>query len=106
MDWRPPWGEEYMPGGKPMANIWQGEFPWQNLLEDGFEWTAPVGSFPPNGYRLFDMAGSATCAKPPRNSYCFGKIAFQSSFMLTTVHFFATAMSSALSSLPTCEVRS
>jgi formylglycine-generating enzyme required for sulfatase activity len=52
------WGEEYMPGGKPMANNWQGEFPWQNLLEDGFEWTAPVGSFPANGYGLFDMAGN------------------------------------------------
>ena len=41
-----------------MANTWQGEFPWQNLLEDGFEWTAPVGSFPPNGYGLYDMAGN------------------------------------------------
>jgi sulfatase modifying factor 1 len=52
------WGEEYMPGGTPMANNWQGEFPWQNLLEDGYEWTSPVGSFPPNGYGLFDMAGN------------------------------------------------
>jgi formylglycine-generating enzyme len=52
------WGDEYTPGGKPMANTWQGEFPWQNLVEDGFEWTAPVGSFPPNGYGLFDMAGN------------------------------------------------
>ena len=41
-----------------MANTWQGEFPWQNLLEDGFERTSPVGSFPPNGYGLFDMAGN------------------------------------------------
>jgi formylglycine-generating enzyme required for sulfatase activity len=41
-----------------MANTWQGEFPWQNLLKDGFEHTAPVGSFPPNGYGLFDMAGN------------------------------------------------
>ena len=52
------WGDELMPGGKPGANFWQGEFPWQNLLEDGFEWTAPVGSFPPNGYGLYDMAGN------------------------------------------------
>ena len=52
------WGDEFMPGGKPMANTWQGEFPWQNLLEDGYEWTAPVGSFPPNGYGLHEMAGN------------------------------------------------
>jgi len=52
------WGNEYMPGGRPMANTWQGEFPWQNLVEDGYEWTAPVGSFSPNGYGLFDMAGN------------------------------------------------
>ena len=47
-----------MPASKPMANNWQGEFPWQNLLEDGHEWTAPVGSFPSNGYGLYDMAGN------------------------------------------------
>ena len=52
------WGDEYMPGGKPLANTWQGEFPYQNLLEDGHEWTAPVGSFLPNGYGLYDMAGN------------------------------------------------
>jgi formylglycine-generating enzyme required for sulfatase activity len=52
------WGNEMMPEGKPMANTWQGEFPWQNLLEDGYEWTAPVGSFPPNGYGLFEMTGN------------------------------------------------
>ena len=52
------WGDEYMPGGKPMANTWQGEFPYQNLVEDGYEWTSPVGSFPPNGYGLYDMAGN------------------------------------------------
>ena len=52
------WGEEFMPGGKPMANTWQGRFPYENLVEDGYEWTAPVGRFPPNGYRLYDMAGN------------------------------------------------
>jgi formylglycine-generating enzyme len=52
------WGDEHFPGGKPMANTWQGEFPWQNLKADGFEGTSPVGSFPPNGYGLFDMTGN------------------------------------------------
>jgi formylglycine-generating enzyme len=52
------WGDEHFPDGKAMANSWQGEFPWQNLLVDGFEGTSPVGSFPPNGYGLFDMAGN------------------------------------------------
>jgi formylglycine-generating enzyme required for sulfatase activity len=41
-----------------MANTWQGEFPWQNLKLDGFEGTSPVGSFPPNGYGLFDITGN------------------------------------------------
>jgi len=52
------WGNELCPDGKWMANIWQGKFPVQNTAEDGFERTAPVGSFPPNGYGLFDMAGN------------------------------------------------
>jgi len=52
------WGDEHFPGGKSMANSWQGEFPWQNLMLDGYEGTSPVGSFPPNGYGLFDMAGN------------------------------------------------
>ena len=52
------WGDELMPGGQSMANTWQGEFPWQNLRVDGYEWTAPVGSFPPNGYGLYEMAGN------------------------------------------------
>ncbi len=52
------WGNELTPGRRHMANTWQGEFPWQNLLEDGYEWTAPVGSFPPNGYGLHEMTGN------------------------------------------------
>jgi sulfatase modifying factor 1 len=41
-----------------MANTWQGEFPWHNMLLDGYEGTSPVGSFAPNGYGLYDMAGN------------------------------------------------
>jgi formylglycine-generating enzyme required for sulfatase activity len=52
------WGNEFMPEGRHLANTWQGEFPWQNLKADGYEGTAPVGSFPPNGYGLYDMAGN------------------------------------------------
>jgi formylglycine-generating enzyme required for sulfatase activity len=52
------WGSEFMPDDTPMANTWQGEFPWQNLCSDGFEGTAPVVSFAPNGYGLYQMAGN------------------------------------------------
>jgi len=52
------WGDEFAPKGRMLANTWQGEFPWQNTLEDGFEGTSPVRSFPPNGFGLYDMAGN------------------------------------------------
>jgi formylglycine-generating enzyme len=52
------WGDEHFPGGKAMANSWQGDFPWQNLTLDGYEGTSPVGSFPSNGYGLYDMTGN------------------------------------------------
>jgi sulfatase modifying factor 1 len=52
------WGDEHFPDGKPMANTWQGQFPWQNLKLDGYERTSPVRSFPPNGYGLFDITGN------------------------------------------------
>jgi sulfatase modifying factor 1 len=52
------WGDELRPGGKWMANVWQGTFPGDNTEADGFRGTAPVGSFPANGYGLDDMAGN------------------------------------------------
>jgi formylglycine-generating enzyme required for sulfatase activity len=51
-------GDELVPADMHMANTWQGEFPYQNSCEDGYLWTSPVGSFPCNGYGLFEMAGN------------------------------------------------
>jgi formylglycine-generating enzyme required for sulfatase activity len=52
------WGDEFMPGGRKLAKTWHGRFPFENLADDGFPRTAPVGAFPPNGYGLVDMIGN------------------------------------------------
>jgi formylglycine-generating enzyme required for sulfatase activity len=52
------WGDEFMPGGKAMANTWHGAFPLQNLAPAGYERTSPVRTFPPNGHGLYDMIGN------------------------------------------------
>jgi formylglycine-generating enzyme required for sulfatase activity len=52
------WGSEKNPHGQWRANIWQGHFPNQNSSDDGFAGSAPVASFPPNGYGLYDMSGN------------------------------------------------
>jgi sulfatase modifying factor 1 len=52
------WGNEFAPDGHSMAHTWQGEFPWRNLHPDGLQRTAPVGSYAPNGYGLFDTIGN------------------------------------------------
>ena len=52
------WDDELMPGGRHMANIWQGRFPYEELATDGYRRTSPVGAFPANGYGLFDMTGN------------------------------------------------
>jgi sulfatase modifying factor 1 len=53
-----PWGDEIPQMGKAKANIWNGHFPYENTQTDGFYNIAPVKSFAPNGYQLFDMAGN------------------------------------------------
>lgn len=53
-----PWGNEFSVGGKPGANIWQGEFPLSNTQEDGYLATAPAKSFAPNGYGLYNTVGN------------------------------------------------
>jgi formylglycine-generating enzyme len=53
-----PWGNEPVEQGPPRANFWQGLFPYQNQQKDGYQTTAPVRTFPPNGYGLYDMAGN------------------------------------------------
>ena len=54
------WGDDFRPGDKWMANIYQGEFPVEgaDTGKDGFVGIAPVAKFPANGYGLFDMAGN------------------------------------------------
>ena len=53
-----PWGNELTPKGKWMANTFQGHFPYKNTSEDGFAGIAPVTSFPPNDFGLYDMSGN------------------------------------------------
>ncbi|MGQ7947293.1 formylglycine-generating enzyme family protein [Flavobacterium sp. WC2509] len=52
------WGNDAPEKGKPKANIWQGKFPYLNTAVDKFIGAAPVKSFLPNGYGLYDMAGN------------------------------------------------
>ena len=55
---RYPWGDDFMPRGRVMANTWHGDFPWRNELPKKNGMTTPVGSYPANGYGLFDVSGN------------------------------------------------
>jgi formylglycine-generating enzyme required for sulfatase activity len=52
------WGDDLLPDGRHMCNIWQGSFPTTNTLDDGWFGTAPVDAFEPNGFGLFNVAGN------------------------------------------------
>ena len=78
---RYPWGDKLTPDGRHRMNVWQGTFPSVNSAEDGYDATAPVDAFPPNGYGLYNMTGNAWewCAdwfsptfhvKGPRDNPC------------------------------------
>jgi sulfatase modifying factor 1 len=53
-----PWGDDLEPSGEHRMNVWQGDFPARNSRADGYLGTAPVGSFPPNGFGLYEATGN------------------------------------------------
>jgi len=64
-----PWGEEMVPNGKYPGNWWQGPFPYEDNVLDGFPGIAPVKSFPAAGNGLFDISGNVwewTATKRPK----------------------------------------
>jgi formylglycine-generating enzyme len=73
---RYPWGDEELVGGAWPCNIWQGTFPGKNTLEDGWLTTAPVRSYQPNDYGLWQSIGNvwewcADWAHPAYYAFCY-----------------------------------
>lgn len=77
------WGDERVPAGVHMANIWQGEFPYRNSADDGWVRTSPVGTYPANDRGLYDMIGNvwewtrdwwAVVASEPTRSCCSANV--------------------------------
>lgn len=52
------WGNDLVPDGRHVCNIWQGKFPTLDLAEDGYSGASPVDAFPSNGFGLYDVAGN------------------------------------------------
>ena len=53
-----PWGNDLIKNSSKKANFWQGNFPYLNTIEDGFEYSSPVKSYDPNNYGLYDLGGN------------------------------------------------
>jgi len=53
-----PWGDDLEPGGEHRMNVFQGNFPGDNTVADGYAGTAPVDAFPPNGFGLHNVTGN------------------------------------------------
>src|SRR5699024_8416959 len=53
-----PWGDELTPNGKHKCNVWQGQFPVANTKDDGYIGTAPVNSYSPNDYGIYNIVGN------------------------------------------------
>jgi sulfatase modifying factor 1 len=53
-----PWGNALRPGGEHRMNVWQGRFPVENTLADGYLGTAPAGAFPPNAFGIYNATGN------------------------------------------------